>query len=650
MPYLPNRRRDAIPLPSTLNGRIALCAQPCLVNYVNQYWVPQPCANSSSSGLDCLCDNYSQTGYALGEIALQCVSGYCAQPSSNQLAQARDLCASQPGAVPPTHSSVLVSVSVILTNTDSSSALATRSSQSVSSSTLPGGGVTTTAASPAAMPTMSEIPASRSGTSSATATTAAATPTGTTAQSGSSLTTAQAAGIAVGAFGGLGLAVSLIFCCLCCWRRKKKNKAKGEEGKTKRSKKQLAEDHAQKKEVSKKPAHGETHRRHSYDFRCASTPRLAHLAPQGNAGNNAFVRTYGPAPDPFVAHGSGIQDTGLGYHAFAIASQDRQARNGAAPEISGPVPNSRTPSPYSIRSERTTSRLLPSKRPAETTQATTSRPFSVTSRYTVFEEDQIAHNAQPPSIPAIYQTDRIIGSGECRQAPQVVDVKPPLARRRSMRTIRNLKLKLTIPPNDEAEPSQLSASGTATGRGLKSANVLPSSSRRLHIASPTSAPFPSAGSNMSYLPSYYMSSDSRTPDIPLKSPARLYQNSWPIAPPQPAKFYSKAPRQPRLSKGSDTTFESVDPDEVTPPEETEEKKLNGGCSSPITDLRYPKIPRSANQSCPRSPPILSSRTGTTPQTPVIPLAVRSLKTNKVGLGLAAIPQPSSRKKGFKALP
>ncbi|KAI7364237.1 hypothetical protein KC354_g5837 [Hortaea werneckii] len=61
----------------------------------------------------------------------------------------------------------------------------------------------------------------------------------------------------------------------------------------------------------------------------------------------------------------------------------------------------------------------------------------------------------------------------------------------------------------------------------------------------------------------------------------------------------------RDSRASETSFESTDPDEPTPPEE-DDKQLSPVAEtehSPIARVRYSKIPRSSNQAIPRSPPV-----------------------------------------------
>lgn len=81
--------------------------------------------------------------------------------------------------------------------------------------------------------------------------------------------------------------------------------------------------------------------------------------------------------------------------------------------------------------------------------------------------------------------------------------------------------------------------------------------------------------------------------------------------PPASRAASNPPRVKRTesvhSVASDTSFESTDPDEPTPPDEND-KQLSPvhEAPSPIAAIRYPKVPRSSNQSVPRSPvPMLS---------------------------------------------
>ncbi|KAJ9630892.1 hypothetical protein H2203_001419 [Taxawa tesnikishii (nom. ined.)] len=118
-------------------------------------------------------------------------------------------------------------------------------------------------------------------------------------------------------------------------------------------------------------------------------------------------------------------------------------------------------------------------------------------------------------------------------------------------------------------------------------------------------------SAVSYLPSYYTSNDSRTPvakQMSLESGEARVGETFISRKPLPN------PKPRRQSSASDTSFESVDPEEPTPPEE-EDKQLSPVAESPISGLRYPKVPRSSNQAVPRSPPTTFSLQPLRPKTP-----------------------------------
>jgi hypothetical protein len=102
----------------------------------------------------------------------------------------------------------------------------------------------------------------------------------------------------------------------------------------------------------------------------------------------------------------------------------------------------------------------------------------------------------------------------------------------------------------------------------------------------------------SYMPDYYTSNDSRSPTFDMIVPPRRR----PLPPPCPPAKSSQHPRSYRCSGGSETSFESNDPDEVTPPEEIDRhlSPVPEG-DSPTQNVRYPKVPRSSNQAVPRSP-------------------------------------------------
>ncbi|KAF2762671.1 hypothetical protein EJ05DRAFT_471639 [Pseudovirgaria hyperparasitica] len=109
-----------------------------------------------------------------------------------------------------------------------------------------------------------------------------------------------------------------------------------------------------------------------------------------------------------------------------------------------------------------------------------------------------------------------------------------------------------------------------------------------------------------YVPKYYASPRSTAGagkvDKPSKSPriidigtAGSTKTSTPLSRSSTHKSASV-----RDSMASCTTFETADMDEPTPPSD-EEKTLPAIPESPISGLKYPKIPRASNQAVPRSP-------------------------------------------------
>lgn len=525
--------RDDLPITSSLNGLVSLCAEPCLANYVDSFWVPQPCSNTS--GLSCLCDNYSTSGYTLGEIAYECIAASCPEAAPSQSSQALHICASQTGAVPATHSSLSVVVSVVLTSTTS-----------VSSTPIP----SVSRLSLSLPPLIPSIATATSSPSTTFATSRSAIPTATSANNATvphsgSLTSGQSIGITIGAFGAFGLAMALFFCC-CCWRRKKTKEKKNKDQEVKR--------------------------RHSYDFRCATTP----TSPR-HASSSDII------PDP-LSRRLNLFNT----RSRQISADDklhiynlRVHRGGVVDKYNGPAATeaqivTQTPSIAMSGGNGHDSRTRPSNAKKRVSRGRWSRALSTISRGTVFEEDDV------PAAPAA----------------KTYSAKGGALSKAGEGSGKKAKLKLNIPPIRIVQETE--AVDMANTRGLKSATLHPHDPRRQETASQASAPFPSAGSGISYIPSYYMSNDSRTPRIPAKSPARKEHVHDHAQPPSRTWPLRNDARRSRMSMSSATTFESVDPDEVTPPDE-KEKQLEGRVSSPGSDVRYPKIPRSAAQAVPRSP-------------------------------------------------
>ncbi|GAB7350353.1 hypothetical protein MBLNU459_g0982t1 [Dothideomycetes sp. NU459] len=214
------------------------------------------------------------------------------------------------------------------------------------------------------------------------------------------------------------------------------------------------------------------------------------------------------------------------------------------------------------------------------------RPGSAVTVQTIFEEDYVPQNSKSlPKLPS-----------------PVMMSAPHITIRRS--------------PSNPANKHTLSGDDIAQ-RGLHIKIPNSSSTLRPQQSSPesiskTARPSPPPSSAISYLPSYYTSNDSRTPVV------QDYKNqkaSHPTLPP------NRIPKPNRHSCASETSFESIDPDEATPPED-DDKQLSPVTESPISGIRYPKIPRSANQAVPRSLPQLQSYESKAPATQQVTLIAK----------------------------
>ncbi|KAF2809063.1 uncharacterized protein BDZ99DRAFT_499387 [Mytilinidion resinicola] len=138
-----------------------------------------------------------------------------------------------------------------------------------------------------------------------------------------------------------------------------------------------------------------------------------------------------------------------------------------------------------------------------------------------------------------------------------------------------------------------------------------------HRPRPSHEPMERPASNSSldgYIPDYYISPDKLLPRSekliaspefqrkPSKSP-KLVQIKSKASSMTVSRSTSVTSRSKRESMSSNTTFESADLDDPTPEDESDDmdKQLSPVAESPISNLRYPKVPRASNQAVPRSP-------------------------------------------------
>ncbi|KAF2169821.1 hypothetical protein M409DRAFT_52316 [Zasmidium cellare ATCC 36951] len=537
-------------LPQQLESTVPLCAKTCVSSYISQDW------SCSTNNFTCLCSNYSTQGYTLGELALLCITLDCSNASEDKKVDAYTACASEPDAVSPTHSTLSLPTDIptgtrtttaprtSLPHTTFSQSIASTPSSSVSAA------VSESSLSITSVPSTS--------IHSPTATPASAAPKAP--KDSTSLTTAQAVGISVACMGGLMAALGLFY-LFACLKRRKANKAKED--------------------------------RHSYDFVDDAPPRIPssdhRLADQrgplsGYARPRPELATEkhrtqwpGPHNDPYPYRESQP-------YQFNEKGIDRNTglRRPVSPE-----------SPHSDCSMRTTSQLLPDKPnsipPRNLPKSPPAENFSTPE--TVFEEERGAR------IPGA-----LIPGGGLPAHPAVLKRKAPQYTNhytRSPEPLKHPSLSLEIPRKASGSDSLGSLSGFPLPPPR--AAVPPDDVQR------SSGHSKSRSSNNSLL-NYYASPDCASPDD-LYSSTPIEELGQIRRPPPAAVTVTKPtypPKAIRMSTASDTSrrtsFESTDPDEPTPPEE-EEKQLTpvAELESPISGIRYPKVPRSSAQSVPRSP-------------------------------------------------
>ncbi|ORY68794.1 uncharacterized protein BCR38DRAFT_138846 [Pseudomassariella vexata] len=219
-------------LVSQVSAFIPDCAQDCVESFIELNFLSTACGASPS--LQCLCSQHTQTGFTIGEGAVQCIVasdqlGYCrtGEVDATVVSKAYKMCSGQVSALPNTHptlSATLVvptsGTGIIIIETPTSTRTLVSATQSMSNSVS-----RTYSASPvstAIVPTTfttSRITSTQSAppSPSSSSTTAAATattdpqPTGASAPAPAKLATAQIVGISVGVAGAIGLALLAIF-------------------------------------------------------------------------------------------------------------------------------------------------------------------------------------------------------------------------------------------------------------------------------------------------------------------------------------------------------------------------------------------------------------------------------------------------------
>ncbi|KAJ4372761.1 hypothetical protein N0V86_008127 [Didymella sp. IMI 355093] len=255
------------------------------------------------------------------------------------------------------------------------------------------------------------------------------------------------------------------------------------------------------------------------------------------------------------------------------------------------------------------------------------RPVSTRTEATVFEEDEVAARRRSskllptPPIPVMP-----IRSLQPSHIPSKARTTTTTS---SSRKWRGSELFIDIPVRQERPlpkrivPIGLSLTGSPAPKRPTPQLQIPSSTSQQTSSTSTTTITPASAAD---IPDYYFST---LPPPSRDTTPRQDSDTLPVAkarraPPSSSttgsrttdsRTISKTSTRPtfRDSVSSQTSFETADPNDPTPEDDSDDKqlsddnKLSPVAESPIHGLKYPKVPRASNQLVPRSPPIGSTR-------------------------------------------
>ena len=516
------------------------CAKPCFDHFKSTGY------SCDADDLSCLCSQYSAQGLTLGELAYACSQTNCDRPSSEQNKALYNMCSGQKDVVVATNTKVLT--------------LPSYTTSSISQETMASSAIPSSSASATGTSAIVSDPTPATSHTHASATGLPPMPAQESTEQATTLTTAQSVGISIAAMGGLCLAGALIWLLVCCKRRRAFKSPKS--------------------------------RKDSFDFIDKGAPRHSpfkhgHADPRGPLGG--FSQTRVELGDGMIESNWRAQQRKL-YPELHQQSQSQSHR-------------SISPESRSHDSLRTVSQLLPDKAGHTPPQPPYKSPRapSVFSTATIFEEDGKTPKLLSPAtmFPMPVAPKPVLRSVPGRPVrpdqptfSAIFTASPVEVRSRqsvASSPTKSVRKELTPAPlkNITPPPAVPRKSLAPSGRPLSTEFRV---STHQSLRPPSSVP--------SYMPDYYASNDSRSPTFDMIVPPRRR----PAPPPCPPAKSSHPPRSYRCSGGSETSFESNDPDEITPPEEIDRhlSPVPEG-DSPTSNVRYPKVPRSSNQAVPRSP-------------------------------------------------
>jgi hypothetical protein len=567
----------SISLPTALQQGVPSCAQTCLQTSLAEKF---PVACSGQENIQCLCSHYSNGGESLGEVALGCVYTGCSRDDPGA-ASAYNVCLGQRDAVMPTKS--------VLTVVASKAPRTSSTPTSFKSSATP---TTITTLRTQVTPTASAIVDSISSTPPATSTpspSVAAVPA--TAEERPRMTPAQIAGLSVAAVAAFVIAVGLMALSVCLRRRRERKNAFDSD----------------EKGLGRKPKQHSSRFSHyvTVESRPAPPKRFPIALPP-------TARRKGDPSKPSATQAQKVP--------AALYPTKPVQRNGVGTSNSS---NSSLPLDQigvAISAELDGRPALPQVNTRQPRTSVDFRPISSMTQDTVFEEDELLARRRSsvllPTPPVPVAPIRRLQPSKRASGLATATGFPSQSNKDARQAARRSELFLEIPVRHERpQPRRIiQAQIPSTG----SPQQLPST-RTNRLAPPaqifsSSSPQRTPGSSTADIDDYYFSAHEQTP--PRVSPAYITRprdspKSVQVKSKRSGSTVSRATSRTstniRDSGSSQTSFETADISDPTPEDEDDDKqlsddnKLSPVAESPISKLRYPKVPRASNQLVPRSP-------------------------------------------------
>lgn len=568
-------------LPSSLQQSVPSCAQTCVQTSLVEKF---PVACSGRENIQCLCSFYSNSGESLGEVALGCVYTGCSRDDPGA-ASAYNVCIGQRDAVMPTKTVLTVVAS---------RAPRTTSTPTPSKSTATPTMITTlrTQVTPTASAIVDSISSLPSATSSPSPSVAAVP---ATAEEHPKMTPAQIAGLSVAAVAVFVIAVGLMALSVCLRRRRERKNAFDSD----------------EKGLGQKPKKNSS--RFSHYVTVGSRPEPPNRFPialppaarrKGDRSNPTATQAHKALPAPCPTRP--VQRNGVGTSNSSSNSSLPLDQIGVA--ISAELDGRSAP-------PRSNTRAQPPRTSVDF------RPVSTMTQDTVFEEDELMarrrSSALLPTPPVPVAPIRRLQPSKRVSALATATGFPTQSSQDGRQTTRRSELFLEIPVRHERpQPRRIiQAQMPSTG----SPQQLPSTrTNRLappaQLSSSTTPQRTPGSSTAEDIDDYYFSAHDQP--APRASPAYITRSrdspkSIQVKPKRSGSTVSRATSRTstniRDSGSSQTSFETADISDPTPEDEDDDKqlsddnKLSPVAESPISKLRYPKIPRASNQLVPRSP-------------------------------------------------